>query len=81
MIDLSHMSPDLMTLSLLRCHTLFVEDVSHPCHKVVDEAVDPTYGVSSVTELASRQSQLIQHFQSRRRKEYLERVSSLDRWW
>ena len=40
-------------------------------HSMLDETVDPTYGVASVTEMAKRQSQLIQHFQSRWRREYL----------
>ena len=37
----------------------------------MDEISDPTCGVPSVRETAKRQSQLIQHFQSRWRKEYL----------
>ena len=40
-------------------------------HSILDETVDPTYGAASVTEMAKRQSQLIQHFQSRWRREYL----------
>ena len=38
---------------------------------MLDETVDPTYGAASVTEMAKRQSQLIQHFQSRWKREYL----------
>lgn len=40
-------------------------------HTMADELVDPTYGAASVTEVAKRQGQLIQHFQSRWRREYL----------
>ena len=40
-------------------------------HLMLDETVDPTYGAASVTEMAKRQSQLIQHFQSRWKREYL----------
>ena len=40
-------------------------------HRIVDETVDPTYGAPPVKETAKRLSQLLQHFQSRWRREYL----------
>ena len=36
-----------------------------------DEISDPTFGVLPLKEIAKRQSQLIRHFQSRWKKEYL----------
>ena len=49
-------------------------------HTVVDMTVDPTYGAASVTAIANRQSQLIQHFQSRWKKEYWTLLSVYHRW-
>ena len=40
-------------------------------HQTVEETVDPIYGVPQVKEFVKRQSQLLQHFQSRWKKEYL----------
>ena len=64
--------PEPLTPSHLLCgrrvtslpHTIMDDEIS-------DEISDPTYGVPSVRETAKRQSQLIQHFQSRWSKEYL----------
>ena len=40
-------------------------------HQIADEMMDPTYGAPPVKEMARRQSLLLQHFQSRWRREYL----------
>jgi len=72
--DLS--DPEPLTPSHLICGSR----ITSLLHSVVDLAVDPTYGVSSVTKLASRQSQLIQHFQSRWRKEYLTSLREYHHW-
>ena len=49
-------------------------------HTEVDKSVHPTYRAASVTEIASRQSQLIQYFQSRWKKEYLTSLREYHRW-
>ena len=49
-------------------------------HTMVNMTVDPTYGAASVTAIANRQSQLIQHFQSRWKKEYLTLLRVYHRW-
>jgi len=69
---LTHVLSDLSDPEpLTPSHLICGRRITSLPHTVVDEAVDPTYGVSSITELESRQSQLIQHFQSRWIKEYL----------
>ena len=40
-------------------------------HRIVDEAVDPTFRAPPVKDTARRRIQLLQHFQSRWRREYL----------
>ena len=78
---LTHVSSDLSDPEpLTPSHLICGRRITSLPHTVVDEAVDPTYGVRSVTELASRQSQLIQHFQSRWRREYLTSLREYHRW-
>jgi len=60
---LTHVSSDVSDPELLTpSHLICGRRITSLPHTVVDEAVDPTYGISSVTQLASGQSQLIQHF-------------------
>ena len=70
---LTYVSADLRDPEpLTPSHLLCGRRVTSLPHTIMDDEIsDPTYGVASVRETAKRQSQLIQHFQSRWSKEYL----------
>ena len=69
---LTYVSADLDDAEPLSpSHLICGQCITSLPRQTVEETVDPMYGVPQVKEFAKRQSQLLQHFQSRWKKEYL----------
>ena len=70
---LTYVSADLKDPEpLTPSHLLCGRRITSLPHMIMDDEIsDSTFGVPPLKEIAKRQSQLIQHFQSRWKKEYL----------
>ena len=67
---LTYVSSDLNDVEpLTPSHLICGRRITSLSHTEADETVDPTYGAGQSTKIASRQSQIIRHFQSRWEKE------------
>ena len=67
---LTYVSPDVDDLEpLTPSHLLCGRRITSLPHKIFDD--DPTYNVLPVREIARRQSELLQHFEKRWKREYL----------